>query len=106
MVIKMELQERIKELEKCEGLTREDLAKKIGLKYTRLRNIVGGQTLPRIDDLEAIAKVFPEYEYWIFTGKELAEAGQISPLTKKAHRDYGESGTASQSQKKQLFTYT
>lgn len=79
----MDLQNRIKELEKSEGLTREELALKAGLKYTRLRNVVGGQTLPRIEDLQAIAKVFPEYEYWIYTGKELPDCGQISPLSKK-----------------------
>ena len=85
----MELTERIKEIEKTEQLTREDLARKIGLTYTRLRNLVGGQTKFRMDDLEAIANKFPEYEYWIYTGKELPESGQISPMTKAAQKELG-----------------
>src|SRR5690606_7447723 len=32
--------------------------------------------------LEAISSVFPEYEYWIYTGKEMPVGGQISPMTK------------------------
>lgn len=80
----MDIRERIKAIEKAEGLTREDLANRIGLKYTRLRNLVGGQTIFRIEDIQAIASVFPEYEYWLFCGKEIPEAGQISPMTKSA----------------------
>lgn len=83
----MDLKDRIKEIERTEGLTREDLARKAGMKYTRLRNLVGGQTVFRMEDLEAISKIFPEYEYWLFCGKEIPEAGQISPMTKAAQRD-------------------
>ncbi|WP_081665968.1 helix-turn-helix transcriptional regulator [Marinimicrobium sp. LS-A18] len=82
----MDLKERIKEIERVEGLTREELARKMGINYTRLRNLVGGQTKFRIDDLEALAKVFPRYEYWIYSGKELPCSGQISPMTKEREK--------------------
>lgn len=39
---------------------------------------------------EAIGKAWPEYRLWIAYGDELPEAGQISPMTKKA---LGELGT-------------
>ncbi|WP_158505908.1 hypothetical protein [Thalassolituus oleivorans] len=35
------------------------------------------------DDMEALFAVWPEYAHWLATGLELAEAGQISPMTKK-----------------------
>ncbi|UZJ46176.1 helix-turn-helix domain-containing protein [Marinimicrobium sp. C6131] len=57
----MGLKERINEIEREEGLTREELARKMGTNYTRLRNLGGGQTKFRIDDLEVLAKIFPEY---------------------------------------------
>ncbi len=90
----MDVRERIKNIEKTEKLSREDLAIKAGMKYTRLRNLVGGQTVFRMEDLEAIAKIFPEYEYWLYTGKEIPEAGQISPMTKQAREELKTHGKA------------
>lgn len=90
----MDLRERIKEIERVENLTREELAKRMGVSYTRLRNLVGGQTKFRIDDLEALAAIFPAYEYWIYSGKELPESGQISPMTKEAQESLGTQGKA------------
>jgi len=78
--------ERIKEIEKAENLSREELAMKCGIKYTRLRNVVGGQAEVRASDLAGIAEAFPEYEVWLFTGKEYPRGGQISPATKKGQK--------------------
>jgi len=78
--------ERIKEIEKAENLSREELAMKCGIKYTRLRNVVGGQAEVRASDLAGIAEAFPEYEVWLFTGKEYPQDGQISPATKKGQK--------------------
>jgi len=39
----------------------------------------------RTNELDAFNQIFPEYSYWLTTGKELPEAGQISPMTKRAH---------------------
>lgn len=80
--MKDEFLERVKEIEKNEGLSREDLALKAGMKYTRLRNLLGGQGQPRLEDIEAIASAFPEYKHWLVFGEELPEAGQVSPATK------------------------
>lgn len=90
----MDYIERIKEIEITEGLGREELAIKSGLKYTRLRNVVGGQAELRASDLAAIANAFPEYEVWLFTGKEYPADGQISPITKRTQQDLGKLGKA------------
>jgi hypothetical protein len=39
----------------------------------------------RTEELEAIYKLYPEYEVWLATGKEYPQQGQISPMTKRAH---------------------
>lgn len=90
----MDVIERIKMLERAEGLSREELAIKAGIKYTRLRNAVGGQVKLRHEELEAIGNAFPEYAYWLAYGKELPEAGQISPMTKEAQKSLGTHGEA------------
>lgn len=90
----MSFLDRVKKIEKHEGLSREELAMKAGMKYTRLRNLVGGQGQVRLDDIEAITKAFPEYKHWLIFGEELPESGQISPMTKKTHSDYQTQGKA------------
>lgn len=90
----MNFLERIKEIEKAEGLTREELAMKAGMKYTRLRNLVGNQGKPRLEDILAISEAFPEYKHWLVYGEELPESGQISPMTKKAQENLNQQGTA------------
>jgi|TARA_R100000027_G_scaffold55780_1_gene44954 hypothetical protein len=75
----MDIRERIKKIGRTEGLGREALAKRCAMKYTRLRNIVGGQAEVRVSDIAQIALAFPEYEVWLFTGREYPQIGQISP---------------------------
>ena len=41
----------------------------------------------KAEELAALAKVYPEYAYWLATGLEIPEAGQISPMTKRTHKD-------------------
>lgn len=38
----------------------------------------------RTSELDAVLKIYPNYAYWLTTGKEIPEAGQISPMTKRA----------------------
>lgn len=91
--MKEDFLERIRQIENFENLGREELAMKAGMKYTRLRNLMSGQGQPRIEDIIKIADAFPEYSHWLIYGKELPEAGQISPMTKKTADDYRETGT-------------
>jgi hypothetical protein len=43
----------------------------------------------RSKELSSIAALFPEFEYWILSGKELPQAGQISPMTKATQSELG-----------------
>lgn len=78
----MSFLDRIREIEKGEGLTREELARKADMKYTRLSNLVGGQGQVRMSDIEAIASAFPHYKHWLVFGEELPVCGQVSPNSK------------------------
>jgi hypothetical protein len=76
--------DRINTLLKLENLTRDQLTDLTGAKKDRWPNVLKGKAKPYVEDLEGLYRVWPEYAYWLATGMELPEAGQISPLTKKA----------------------
>lgn len=39
------------------------------------------------DDIEAFNKAFPQFAYWLTTGKTIPEAGQISPEMEKVRKE-------------------
>ena len=69
-----------------ERLTAPWLEKSTGVEATRWRNIKQRKVM-RTSELDSVVKLFPEYAYWLATGDELPEAGQISPMTKQAQRE-------------------
>tara|TARA_R110000850_G_scaffold97031_2_gene202715 strand:+ start:906 stop:1184 length:279 start_codon:yes stop_codon:yes gene_type:complete len=85
---------RIKALCETEKLSREQLAEKTGIKYSRWHNLMNDRGKIKSEEIEALGKAWPEYRIWIAYGDELPEAGQISPMTKKAQEDLGEAGKA------------
>ena len=54
---------------------------------SRWKNVRNGTVELRGTEVEDIGRLFPEYKLWLAYGEELPEAGQISPMTKRAHRD-------------------
>ncbi|MFT4531859.1 MAG: hypothetical protein ACI81F_002685 [Thalassolituus oleivorans] len=62
------------------------LEQRTGVKADRWRSVKSGRTELRASEIQALKNVCPEYCYWLATGEELPEAGQISPTTKKATR--------------------
>lgn len=75
--------ERIKELLKAEGISRDHLAEITKIPYSRWQNVITEKTKLRAEEVEALGAAFPEYKHWIAFGEELPEAGQISPATKQ-----------------------
>lgn len=84
--------ERIKEILKVEGIKRKELTTFTTIDYERWQSVLNRRTKLRHEEIEAIGKAFPEYKLWIAYGEELPEAGQISPMTKKAQQDLGQQG--------------
>jgi len=74
-----EINQRIKELLNYQELKNPALEKKTGIKATTWANVRKGNSRFNEDHIEAIIKLWPEYAYWLTTGKTIPEAGQISP---------------------------
>tara|TARA_R110000868_G_scaffold34671_1_gene125007 strand:- start:2040 stop:2315 length:276 start_codon:yes stop_codon:yes gene_type:complete len=81
----MSVLERLKTILNLENVSRRELAERTGIKESRWITVIAERGRITGDEIEALVVVWPEYAYWLATGLELPEAGQISPLTKKAH---------------------
>lgn len=66
-----------------EGRQMPWLESETGISRKRWTNIKQRGVM-RTEELEAIYAIYPEYEVWLATGREYPEAGQISPMTKRA----------------------
>lgn len=82
----MKLNERINLVIRQEGWTRPQLEEETGIKAKRWENVCGNLAKPYGEEIEALCRIWPEYTFWLATGNEMPEIGQISPLTKQAHQ--------------------
>lgn len=73
---------RIKDLCEFENISREDLAKRTGITYSRWHNLMNSRGKIRSDEIEVTGKAWPEYMLWIAYGIERPKIGQYSPKTK------------------------
>ncbi|CCU72631.1 hypothetical protein [Thalassolituus oleivorans] len=81
--MKLTPSERLSLLMDTEKLKTPFLEQRTGIKADRWKNVKSGRTELRVSEVEALKYICPEYCYWLATGEELPEAGQISPMTKK-----------------------
>lgn len=77
------LNERIRILRESLNLGRQAFCEEMGLKRQDLQNIELKRQRAPSWIIEKATEVFPQYCYWLATGKELPEAGQISPMTEE-----------------------
>jgi len=68
-------------------LSNPALEAKSGIKSTTWANVRLKKIRINEEHLEAIVKLFPEYAYWITTGKTMPEAGQISPEIEETRKN-------------------
>lgn len=85
---------RIKSICEMEEISREELATKTGITYSRWHNLMNDRGKIKSEEIEATGKAWPEYKLWVAYGEEIPEAGQISPMTKKSLEDLGKQGMA------------
>ena len=85
---------RIRPLREFLGYGRRTFAKKIEIPEERLRNIERGTIRAGDDILDPIAENWPEYAYWLMTGKTDEEHGHISPDIERLRRDSTGEGKA------------
>jgi hypothetical protein len=55
------------------------LEKESGIDRQRWSHIYHKRVIARIEEIEAMIKIFPEYAYWLTTGKTAPEIGQTNP---------------------------
>lgn len=70
-------------IKSVEGLTNPEFAEKIGVSENTLKGIWKRGSTPKGDILEKVTAVWPEYAYWLLTGKEDLP-NHISPANKSA----------------------
>jgi hypothetical protein len=58
------------------------LENRTGVKERRWYTVRSSRDM-RTSELELIKELFPDYSVWLCTGFEIAESGQISPMTKE-----------------------
>ncbi len=80
--------DRFKLIVDLEGFSLTWLAEETGIKRQRWADVKNGRAKMLLTEGAAVSKLFPEYAYWLTTGEEIVEVGQISPLTKRAHKNY------------------
>lgn len=90
----MNVLDRVRLLRTLEGISYVELCERTGIDKKRLENVINEKAKIRHEEIEAIGKAWPEYRLWLAYGEELPEAGQISPMTKKALGDLGVQGRA------------
>jgi transcriptional regulator with XRE-family HTH domain len=81
------MRDRIRVLREFLGLTRREFAERCGLKRDTIDNIEKGNQKVNEDHIEAITSQWPEFAYWLVTGKTLPESGQISPEIEETRKN-------------------
>ncbi|AEG02564.1 helix-turn-helix domain-containing protein [Methylomonas methanica] len=71
--------ERIKLLREFKGLSRRKLEQASGIPEYTWTAVEGGKQKPNEDHIEALAKLWPEFKFWLVFGETMPECGQISP---------------------------
>ena len=82
------LNERIRTLRESLKLGRQEFCKIIGkINRQDLQNIELKRQRAPSWIIEKVAEIYPQYGYWIGTGLEIPEVGQISPMTEQAREE-------------------
>lgn len=86
MFSNMSIAERIKIVIKSEGITLKWLSEQSGVGYAKWQSVFHKGTRVNEEHISAVSSMYPEYLYWVVTGKTLEQCGQISPDIKEFRR--------------------
>lgn len=74
------IKDRVITILKMAAMNATELEKKTGVNRYTWQNLKNKQERAiKEEEIEAVIALFPEYAYWIATGKTAPEIGQISP---------------------------
>ena len=83
------IKERVITLLKASQMRLPELEDKTGIsRYTwnNLKNPARNREI-KAEEIEAVAKVFPQYRWWMLTGEVMPDKGQVSPEYEEADRN-------------------
>ncbi|WP_255556648.1 DNA-binding protein [Methylococcus sp. Mc7] len=86
------MRDRIKRLIAWSGLTLPELEERTGITAYKWGNLLTGKQRVNEDHITALTKLWPEYAYWITTGKTIPEVGQISPELEETRKKLAKAG--------------
>jgi hypothetical protein len=84
------IRERLINLFNADGMTSKDTEKLTGIDLDKWNSVRARRRRVNEDDIEAFNEVFPQFAYWLTTGKTIPEAGQVKPEAKDSGRDVPE----------------
>lgn len=73
------MRDRIRKLRTHLTLSRTEFEQQTGVPAKTWENVENGLQKVNEDHLNAVTNRWPQYAYWLLTGKTLPDAGQISP---------------------------
>jgi len=81
------LNERIKKIINYSGMSNPKIEERTGIKRESWSAMRNGRTRANEEHIEAISNLFPEFSYWLISGKTIENAGQISPEIEEARQN-------------------
>lgn len=88
------MKERIRQIREYFELDRTQIAEQTGISKFTWANIELGKQQPNGDHIEAIAKKWPQFAYWLVTGETDEEHGHTSPILERIRADLKRAGKA------------
>lgn len=81
----MNIHERIEVIMKEKGLNYRSLSKLINYSDTQTRNVVIGKSIPKVDFIQNLVRVFPDVDLnWLITGCKSNNNTKIAPTNVEA----------------------
>jgi len=75
----MKIRDRILEVIEKSNKSKEEIEEITGINKHTWGNLKAGRQRANEEHIEAMISIWPEYAYWLTTGKTMPECGQISP---------------------------
>jgi len=81
------IRERLIDFFSVQEVTSKDMERLTGIDRDKWNAVRARRRRVNEDDIEAFNEAFPQFAYWLTTGKTIPEAGQISPGMEKARKE-------------------
>ena len=81
------IRERLIDFFNLQEVTSKDMERLTGIDRDKWNAVRARRRRVNEDDIEAFNEAFPQFAYWLTTGKTIPEAGQISPEMDKARKE-------------------